>query len=114
MSRLLFAGLLSAGVGLFAPAVQAQTELLNVSYDPTRELYQAVNAAFIKQWTGQGGKKLSISASHGGSGSQARAVIDGLEAEVVTLALAFDVDAIAQKGLINKDWLSRLPDNSSP
>ncbi len=114
MSRLLIAGLLSAVVGLFAPAVQAQTELLNVSYDPTRELYQVVNAAFIKQWESQSGKKLSINASHGGSGSQARAVIDGLEADVVTLALAYDVDAIAQKGLINKDWLSRLPDNSSP
>lgn len=112
--RSVFAGLLASSLGLLSQAAVAQTELLNVSYDPTRELYQAVNAAFAKQWEAQSGKKLAISASHGGSGSQARAVIDGLEADVVTLALAYDVDAIAQKGLIAKDWLSRLPDNSSP
>ncbi len=113
-SRFLTAGILSAALGLFAQAAAAQTEFLNVSYDPTRELYQQVNAAFTKQWEANGGRKLQINASHGGSGSQARSVIDGLEADVVTLALEYDVDAIAQKGLINKDWVKRLPDNSSP
>jgi sulfate/thiosulfate transport system substrate-binding protein len=88
--------------------------LLNVSYDPTRELYQDFNAAFIKHWKGTTGKAVDIRQSHGGSGGQARAVIDGLEADVVTLALAYDVDAIAQSGLINRDWQKRLPQNSSP
>ncbi len=91
-------------------AAQAQDTLLNVSYDPTRELYQEVNAAFVKQL----GRKLTINQSHGGSGKQARSVIDGLEADVVTLALAYDVDAIAARGLLAKDWQSRLPDNASP
>lgn len=112
--RFLLAGVFSAALGLVAQAAAAQTEFLNVSYDPTRELYQQVNAAFTKQWVANGGRKLTINASHGGSGSQARSVIDGLEADVVTLALEYDVDAIAQKGLINKDWVKRLPDNSSP
>ena len=118
-SRFLTAGVFSAALGLFAPllliqAAAAQTEFLNVSYDPTRELYQQVNAAFTKQWVAQGNKPIKINASHGGSGSQARSVIDGLEADVVTLALEYDIDAIAQKGLIAKDWIKRLPDNSSP
>lgn len=94
--------------------VQADTSLLNVSYDPTRELYKDFNAVFSNHWKKQTGETLNIKASHGGSGKQARAVIDGLEADVVTLALAYDVDAIAQKGLIAPNWIKRLPDNSAP
>jgi sulfate transport system substrate-binding protein len=90
-------------------------KLLNVSYDPTRELYQDVNAAFAKQWQAKTGQVVTISQSHGGSGKQARSVIDGLEADVVTLGLAYDIDAIAeQSGRITKDWQKRLPENSSP
>jgi sulfate/thiosulfate transport system substrate-binding protein len=93
----------------------AQTTLLNVSYDPTRELYQAFNAAFIKYWKDKTGETVSIKQSHGGAAKQARAVIDGLEADVVTLALAYDIDAIAEKAkLIPADWQKRLPNNSSP
>jgi sulfate transport system substrate-binding protein len=88
--------------------------LLNVSYDPTRELYQDVNAAFAQAWQGQTGQVVTIHQSHGGSGKQARSVIDGLEADVVTLALAYDVDAIAEAGFIGLDWQTRLPDNSAP
>ena len=88
--------------------------LLNVSYDPTRELYTAINAAFATQWKEQTGQKVSFEQSHGGSGKQARAVIDGLEADVVTLALAHDIDAIAKSGLIAADWQTRLPSNSTP
>ena len=96
-------------------AAQAQVSLLNVSYDPTREFYQAYNEAFAAHWKKETGEDLTIEASHGGSGKQARAVIDGLEADVVTLALAYDIDAIAEKGgLINADWQKRLPHNSSP
>jgi sulfate/thiosulfate-binding protein len=91
----------------------AQT-LLNVSYDPTRELYGAVNAAFIKEYQAKAQKAVKIEQSHGGSGGQARAVIDGLEADVVTLALAYDVDAIQKSGLINAGWQKKLPDNSAP
>jgi sulfate transport system substrate-binding protein len=88
---------------------------LNVSYDPTRELYQDYNNAFSKYWKGKSGQEIKINQSHGGSGKQARSVIDGLEADVVTLALAYDIDAIASKsGLIPKDWQSRLPDHSAP
>jgi sulfate/thiosulfate transport system substrate-binding protein len=89
--------------------------LLNVSYDPTRELYTDVNAAFAKQWEAKHGTKLVIKQSHGGSGKQARAVIDGLDADVVTLALAYDVDMLHDKGqLLPVGWQSRLPNNSSP
>ncbi len=89
--------------------------LLNVSYDPTRELYEAVNPAFAAQWKARTGQEVTIRQSHGGSGKQARAVIDGLQADVVTLALAWDVDEIAARsGLIAKDWQSRLPNNSAP
>ncbi|MDX2227804.1 MAG: sulfate ABC transporter substrate-binding protein [Verrucomicrobiae bacterium] len=95
-------------------AAQAQTKFLNVSYDPTRELYTEYNAAFQKHWKQKSGESVEIEQSHGGSGKQARSVIDGLEASVVTLALAFDIDAIAEKGLISKNWQSRLPDNSAP
>ncbi|MBK8229282.1 MAG: sulfate ABC transporter substrate-binding protein [Candidatus Eisenbacteria bacterium] len=92
-----------------------KTVLLNASYDPTRELYQDVNAAFAAQWKAKTGQNLEIQQSHGGSGKQARAVIDGLEADVVTLALAYDIDAIAKNsGLIAADWQSRLPNASAP
>jgi sulfate/thiosulfate-binding protein len=96
-----------------AGAAHAQA-LLNVSYDPTRELYQAFNSAFIKYWQAKAGKTVQIRQSHGGSGAQARSVIDGLEADVVTLALSADIDAIAQSGLINPAWQKRLPQNSTP
>lgn len=89
--------------------------LLNVSYDPTRELYQDYNTAFAKYWKNKTGDTVAIKQSHGGSGKQARTVIDGLEADVVTLALAYDIDTIAAKpGLLAKDWQSRLPNNSTP
>src|SRR6202142_1165997 len=94
-----------------AGAARAQVKLLNVSYDPTRELYQDVNQAFGKQWQQKTGQTVAISQSHGGSGKQARAVIDGLDADVVTLALAYDIDAIAEKsGLLPKNWQSLLPE----
>ena len=96
-------------------APPAEITLLNASYDPTRELYREFNAAFGKHWAASsGGQHVNIKQSHGGSGGQARAVIDGLEADVVTLALAYDVDAIAQSGLIARDWSARLPNNSAP
>ncbi|HML41597.1 MULTISPECIES: sulfate ABC transporter substrate-binding protein [Hyphomicrobium] len=105
---------LSVGLAGLAAASNA-AELLNVSYDPTRELYQEFNAAFIKHWKSTGGEDLTIKQSHGGSGKQARAVIDGLEADVVTLALARDIDGIADKGkLLPADWQKRLPHNSTP
>jgi sulfate/thiosulfate transport system substrate-binding protein len=90
-------------------------KLLNVSYDPTRELYQDVNASFAKHWQAKTGDTVVVQQSHGGSGKQARSVIDGLEADVVTLALAYDIDAIAEKGkLLPADWQKRLPNNSAP
>src|SRR5262245_20432379 len=95
-------------------AVRAQTTLLNVSYDPTRELYQEFNAVFVKHWKAKTGEDVAIKQSHGGSSAQARKVIDGLEADVVTLALAYDVDVLADKGLAPGNWQSRLPHNSSP
>ncbi|HEX2251152.1 MAG TPA: sulfate ABC transporter substrate-binding protein, partial [Gemmatimonadales bacterium] len=89
--------------------------LLNVSYDPTRELYEDFNRQFAGYWKGKTGQEVKIRQSHGGSGKQARSVIDGLEADVVTLALAYDIDQIAEKsGAISADWQSRLPDNSAP
>jgi sulfate transport system substrate-binding protein len=97
-----------------ARATAADQPLLNVSYDPTRELYQEFNAAFAKQWHAKTGKSVEIQQSHGGSGKQARAVVDGLEADVLTLALAYDIDAVAGSGLLPKDWQKRLPNNSSP
>src|SRR6478752_4367290 len=106
---------LAAGLVGGATAAQAQTTLLNVSYDPTRELYQEFNAAFVKHWKEKTGEDVTIQQSHGGSGKQGRAVIDGLEADVVTLALARDIDAIADKGkLLPADWQKRLPHNSAP
>ncbi|MFC3106976.1 sulfate ABC transporter substrate-binding protein [Undibacterium arcticum] len=103
-------------VGLLAAprSRAADTSLLNVSYDPTRELYQDFNQAFAKQWKAKTGDDLKVKQSHGGSGKQARSVIDGLDADVVTLALAYDVDAIAERGLLAKDWQARLPHNSTP
>ncbi|MGE5663015.1 MAG: sulfate ABC transporter substrate-binding protein [Deltaproteobacteria bacterium] len=90
-------------------------ELLNVSYDPTRELYQDFNAVFAKQWQAKTGQKVVIKQSHGGAGKQARAVIDGLQADVLTLALAYDIDEVSEKArLFPKNWQSRLPSNSSP
>jgi sulfate transport system substrate-binding protein len=105
-----FAALVVAG-----PAVAADLTLLNVSYDPTRELYDDYNKAFAKHWEGKTGKKVSIRQSHGGSGKQARTVIDGLQADVVTLALAGDIDALVTQGkLLPANWQGRLPHNSSP
>ena len=109
-SLILAAGLPTADI-LAAPA---PATLLNVSYDPTRELYQSENAAFSQYWQKQTGQQVVINQSHGGSGKQARAVIDGLEADVVTLALAYDIDAISDSGLLGKDWQKKLAYNSTP
>jgi sulfate transport system substrate-binding protein len=100
---------------LATPVLAAPVTILNVSYDPTRELYKDINAAFIPQWKAKSGDDLTINQSHGGSGKQARSVIDGLEADVVTLALAFDIDEIADKAkLLPPTWQARLPNNSTP
>lgn len=96
------------------PAQAADLSMLNVSYDPTRELYQGFNKAFAGHWKEKSDETLKFKQSHGGSGKQARAVIDGLQADVVTLALAYDVDEIARKGLLAQDWQKRLPHNSAP
>ena len=113
MKSMLFT--LVLGLALFGPASAKDVDLLNVSYDPTRELYQDIDQAFAAQWKLQTGETLKVRASHGGSGKQARAVIDGLEADVVTLALAADIDAIATNGkLLPANWQSRLPHNSAP
>src|SRR6187402_2589157 len=99
--------------GLAALATAESISLLNVSYDPTRELYQEYNAAFAKHYKAETGKEVSVKQSHGGSGKQARAVIDRLEADVVTLALAYDIDALnTNGGLLAADWKTRLPENS--
>jgi sulfate transport system substrate-binding protein len=109
------AALLAAGLaGAPARAAAAEVRLLNVSYDPTRELYEQVNAAFAKHWKAKTGDAVVVRQSHGGSGKQARSVIDGLEADVVTLALAYDVDAVAKSGLLPADWQRKLPHNASP
>ncbi|MGE4801462.1 sulfate ABC transporter substrate-binding protein [Yersinia hibernica] len=107
------------GVGLSllllaSGAMAKDIQLLNVSYDPTREFYQEYNQSFSKHWQEQTGDKVTVRQSHGGSGKQATSVINGIEADVVTLALAYDVDAIAERGRIDKDWIKRLPDNSAP
>jgi sulfate/thiosulfate-binding protein len=104
---------LASGGGT-ARAADGGVRLLNVSYDPTRELYDAVNQAFAERWKAKTGQAVTVRQSHGGSGKQARAVIDGLEADVVTLALAYDVDAIASRGLLPADWQKRLPERSAP
>ncbi|MGZ3437879.1 MAG: sulfate ABC transporter substrate-binding protein [Polyangia bacterium] len=104
-----------AFVSLLALPAHADKSLLNVSYDPTRELYQQYNAAFTQYWQKTKKENVTVRQSHGGSGKQARAVIDGLEADVVTLGLAYDIDAVAEKGnLLGKDWQKRLPDRSTP
>jgi sulfate/thiosulfate transport system substrate-binding protein len=102
-------------LGLFANSAQADRTLLNVSYDPTRELYQDFNKEFTKYWKEKTGETIAIQQSHGGAGKQARAVIDGLDADVLTLAITYDIDKIADKAkLLPKDWQSRLPNNSIP
>ena len=109
--------IIAAAISAFAllqTAQAADITLLNVSYDPTRELYQDVNTAFAKEWKGKTGDNVKIKQSHGGSGKQARAVIDGLEADVVTLALAYDIDALAEHKLLAADWQKRLTHNSAP
>jgi sulfate/thiosulfate transport system substrate-binding protein len=98
-----------------SPLIFGQVKLLNVSYDPTRELFQDYNVAFAKYWKAKSGQAVMVQQSHGGSSKQARAVIDGLDADVVTLALAYDIDAISEKAhLLPANWQSRLPNNSSP
>jgi sulfate transport system substrate-binding protein len=110
------AALFTAGLPVRTRAADAPgpVTILNVSYDPTRELYEAVNAAFAKAWKVKTGQAVTIRQSHAGSGAQARAVADGLEADVVTLALAWDVDALAGKGLVDPGWQNRLPHNAAP
>jgi sulfate/thiosulfate transport system substrate-binding protein len=110
------AGLAAAAAPVIATvAAPVPVELLNVSYDPTRELYRAINAAFAKQWLAKTGQTVTINQSHGGSGAQARSVIDGLPADVVTLALAYDIDALAEKAkLLPANWQTRLPHASTP
>lgn len=114
MKRFLIRLTLLAATLMTIGALAKDITLLNVSYDPTRELYQEINPAFAKYWKDKTGDAVEIQQSHGGSGKQARSVIDGLEGDVVTLALAYDIDAIASRGLIDKNWQRRLPDNSSP
>src|SRR5512147_3241471 len=113
-----FVGRLSAvavALCLVVNVACADRSLLNVSYDPTRELYQEFNQAFVKEWADKHGEQVTIRMSHGGSGKQARSVIDGLAADVVTLALAYDIDAIAEKAkLLPADWQGRLPHRSCP
>ena len=116
LKRQLVSAVMFAVIGASLPlSASAQQEFLNVSYDPTRELYQDFNKAFAKSWKQQGGQEVTFKQSHGGSGKQARGVIDGLEADVVTLALAYDIDEIHdQAKLIPENWQKRLPNNSSP
>src|SRR5436305_13433544 len=112
MKSLALSFLLLAGA---AGAARGDVTLLNVSYDPTRELYQDFNAAFARHWKAQTGETVTVKQSHGGSGKQARSVIDGLEADVVTLGLAGDIDAISDKAnLLPSNWQTRLPNNSVP
>lgn len=109
-SQLATALLLVLTTGAWAKNIQ----LLNVSYDPTREFYQQYNQAFSDHWKEKTGDTVTVRQSHGGSGKQAISVMNGLEADVVTLALAYDVDAIADSGRIDHNWIKRLPDNSAP
>ncbi|NDV51128.1 MULTISPECIES: sulfate ABC transporter substrate-binding protein [unclassified Salipiger] len=111
----LLAAVLASGAVMSPSLAAAETRLLNVSYDPTREFYRAYNALFADWWQAQGHEPVTIEQSHGGSGAQARAVIDGLDAQVMTLALASDIDAIAERsGVLPKDWQASLPHNSAP
>ena len=113
--RHLASAVAAAVIAVASLSAQSAVTLLNVSYDPTRELYQEVNAAFSASWKAKTGQAVTVNQSHGGSGKQARSVIDGLQADVVTLALAYDIDAIYEYGhLLPKDWQTRLPSNSTP
>ncbi|HEX8323872.1 MAG TPA: sulfate ABC transporter substrate-binding protein [Tepidisphaeraceae bacterium] len=115
MNRFRHIALAAAAFATLTSGVFAQNKLLNVSYDPTRELYEEINQAFIADYAAKNpGKKIDIEQSHGGSGKQARAVVDGLKADVVTLALSADIDTIQKDGLIGEGWQSKLPQNSSP
>jgi sulfate transport system substrate-binding protein len=115
ISRRRLVGAVAVGLMAVATAAAAETVLLNVSYDPTRELYADYNKAFAAHWKKKSGQEVSVRQSHGGSGKQARTVIDGLQADVVTLALAYDIDALVKQGkLLPANWQSRLPHNSSP
>jgi sulfate transport system substrate-binding protein len=105
---------ITLGLATAPRPASAATTLLNVSYDPTRELYRAINPAFIAAWKAKTGEDISINQSHGGSGAQSRAVLEGLQADVVTLALAADIDALVHRGIVAADWQTRLPDNASP
>lgn len=113
-TTLLIGGLIGCGNSKVNEDKKEKVELLNVSYDPTRELYENYNKSFAKYWKDKTGQEVVINQSHGGSGKQGRAVIEGLKADVVTLALAYDIDEISNSGLINKDWQSKFKDNSSP
>jgi sulfate/thiosulfate-binding protein len=115
MSHFKFAAAFAVAAALLAPAAHADVTLLNVSYDPTRELYQDFNKSFARAWEARTREKVTIRQSHGGSGKQARSVIDGLQADVVTLALAYDIDEIAERAkLLPAGWQKRLPHNSAP
>jgi sulfate/thiosulfate transport system substrate-binding protein len=115
IGRILCGTVFAIGFAAAVSASHAETTLLNVSYDPTREFYKEFNEAFAAHWKAETGEDVTIDQSHGGSGKQARAVIDGLEADIVTLALAYDIDAIAQNSeLIDRNWQARLKNNSSP
>lgn len=115
LAPLLSLALIAGATPVTAPAAAAgPAQMLNVSYDPTRELYVAINAAFGRYWKAKSGQAVTIRQSHGGSGKQARSVIDGLQADVVTLALGYDIDAIARRGLIKSGWQAELPNNSAP
>jgi sulfate transport system substrate-binding protein len=112
--RLLSLGL-ALGLAALSTGASAERSILNVSYDPTREFYRAFNEHFVTEWQAKTGERISVNQSHGGAGKQARAVIDGLEADVVTLALPYDIDQIASRtGLIPADWQTRLPNQSAP
>ena len=119
-NRLFFVVILLASVAAIGWVAERRvyagaSSILNVSYDPTRELYKQINAAFAQRWKSNTGDSLQIKQSHGGSGKQARSVIDGLEADVVTLGLAYDIDALHEHGdLVPGDWQKRLPNNSTP
>src|ERR1700712_2284862 len=112
LASLSAAGLVSVAALCPAGAAPAQS-LLNVSYDPTRELYKDINAGFSAEWAKTGGS-VTVKTSHGGSGAQSRAVLDGLQADVVTLGIASDIDVLADKGLLAKDWATRLPNHAGP
>jgi len=103
-----------SGISCSQSANKADLEIVNVSYDPTRELYDVYKVDFAKYWKDKTGETVRVSNTHAGSGKQARAVIDGMQADVVTLALAYDIEGIAKAGLVAPNWISRLPNNSAP